>query len=88
LDARGARAIARLTKREVEVLLRDFDADPISALTVALRVILDRPGAEWPELVAAAQLSDTRAAALLTGEQRTLDGLAAELNELRTLDRG
>lgn len=36
--------------------------------------------------VAAAQFTDTRAAALLTGDQRTLDALAAELNDLRTLD--
>jgi hypothetical protein len=47
--------------------------------------VLVRPDAAWPELVAAAQLADTRAAALLVGEQRALDDLAAELNELRDL---
>ncbi len=68
-------------------MLREFDADPIGTLTIALRVVLERGDATWPELVAAAQLTDTRSVALLVGEHRALDELATELNELRTLDR-
>jgi hypothetical protein len=83
--ARGADAITRLTKRDVEALLTAYDADPVAALTVALRRLLDRDDASWPELVGAAPLTDTRRAALLVGEQRALDGLAAELNEARSL---
>jgi hypothetical protein len=47
--------------------------------------VLDRPDATWPELVAAAGFPDTRAAALLVGEEGALDRLAAELNEVRTV---
>ena len=63
-----------------------FDFDPIGALSTALRKVLDRPGAQWPELVAAAAFTDTRAAALLRGERRSLDELASELNELRSVE--
>ena len=52
---------------------------------MALRVVLGRPANTWPELVAAAGFDDTRRAALLIGEERALDTLAAELNEHRTL---
>ncbi|MCU1398642.1 MAG: hypothetical protein JWN62_1751 [Acidimicrobiales bacterium] len=67
-------------------MLAGYDVDPVPALTVALRIVLERADATWPELVRAAGFSDSRSAALLVGEQRTLDELAAELNELRTLD--
>ena len=82
---RGARHIGRLTKHAVEQLLEAYDLDPVGALTTALRVVLDRPGATWPELVAVLDVDDTRRAALLLGEERALDALAAELNERRTL---
>lgn len=82
---RGAGPVARLTKRRVEELLAGYDADPVGSLTVALRVVLEREGATWPELVAAGGFDDTRRAALLLGEERALDALATELNERRTL---
>ena len=68
------------------MLLGTYDQDPVAALTRALRSVLERPDGGWPELVGAAGFTDSRAAALLLGEQRALDDLAAELNELRTLD--
>lgn len=74
----------RLTKTAAVALLRDYDDDPITALSVALRLVLERDGT-WPELIAAAPITDTRRAALLAGEQGALDSLAAELNELRGL---
>jgi hypothetical protein len=61
-----------------------YDADPIGALTVALRIVLAMPDATWPELLAAAPLADSRRAALLVGEEGALDRLASELNELRS----
>ncbi len=88
MDARRANTIARLTKRDVETLLASYDADPIGALSAALRIVLQRPGAAWPELIEAARFSDTRTAALLLGEERAFDALAAELNELRKLATG
>ena len=66
-------------------MLAGYDDDSVAALTIALRTVLDQPAATWPELVAGAGFTDTRAAALLLGEERALDDLAAELNELRTL---
>ncbi|MEI7619263.1 MAG: hypothetical protein WCK14_11635 [Actinomycetota bacterium] len=75
-----------MSKRDVEALLARFDSDPIGALSAALRKVLDSPNAQWPELVAAAAFSDARSAALLLGEQRCLDQLARELNELRSLE--
>lgn len=58
----------------------------MAALTAALRVVLDRPDGTWAELIAAAGFTQTVTAALLVGEPVALDTLAAELNELRTLD--
>ena len=84
--AGGAHSIARLTKRDVETLLATYDDDAIASLTEAMRRILDRANGTWPELVGAAGFSDTRAAALLLGEQGALDELVRELNELRDLD--
>ena len=79
-------AIARLAKRHVESLLADYDDDPVAALTVALRIVLEQPDATWPELVARAGLPDTQCAALLVGEEGALDALTRTLNELRALD--
>lgn len=77
--------MARLRKRDVEILLATYDADPVAALTVALRRVLDRPGAAWPDLLAASGLPDDTVEALRTGRPAALDDLATTLNELRTL---
>lgn len=79
-------ASRRLTKAEVVALLESYDAGPIPALTAALASLLDRPGEQWPALVAAAPFSPARRAALLREEPDALDALAAELNEVRRLD--
>ena len=75
--------MTRLKKAHVEALLRDYDSDPIGALTTALRVALDQPGGDWPTLLAAAPLPSTRRNRLRAGDQAALDELAAELNEAR-----
>jgi hypothetical protein len=75
----------RLTKRHVEVLLRDYDSDPVGALTVALRIVLRLPQAGWDELVGATGLGADRRRALVAGETAALDELLAELNERRDL---
>ena len=81
---RGA-LIAALTKAQVERLLADYDADPIGALTTALRRVLHLPHATWAELLAAAPIDAGRRALLLSGDQTSLDRLVAELNERRGL---
>jgi hypothetical protein len=73
----------RLSKRDVETLLRDYDQDPVAALTVALRVVLRLPDAAWEELVDACDLSDDRRRALAARDVDALDRLAMDLNEER-----
>ncbi|HZX53949.1 MAG TPA: hypothetical protein VFE86_04675 [Ilumatobacteraceae bacterium] len=85
MEDRGT-LIVRLKKADVERLLNDYDAGPIAALTTALRITLAMPERTWESLLAAAPLEPERRQRLLDGEQSTLDGLAAELNERRCLD--
>lgn len=79
-------AIARLKKVHAERLLAGYDADPIAALTSAMRVVLEMPDAEWPALLAAAPIDDDRRRRLLAADETTLDQLVAELNERRSFD--
>jgi hypothetical protein len=82
---RGTIAIARLKKVHAERLLAAYDANPVDALTDALRIALDMPGASWAQLVAAAPIDGERRRLLLDGDEHTLDTLAVELNERRGL---
>lgn len=76
-----------LRKRDVEALLAGYDDDPVGALTIALRRVLDRPDdASFAELVALAGFDEPRRLALLANDVGALDALAAELNERRRLD--
>ena len=68
-------------------MLAHYDTDPVSALTAALRLVLEMPSANWPELIGAAGFSDSRAASLIVADEIALDTLASELNELRALER-
>jgi len=74
-----------LKKRHVECLLADYDADPVSALTAALRITLEMPDATWPMLVAAAPIDAARRRSLLSADESRLDQLVAELNEFRCI---
>ncbi|MFM2182525.1 MAG: hypothetical protein RJB61_819 [Actinomycetota bacterium] len=80
--------MARLRKSDVEALLDRYDADPVRALTTAMRRVLDQPEAQWPHLLDASGLPAERVALLRAGDQRALDELAAELNEHRSLPPG
>ncbi len=71
----------RLRKRDVETLWSTYDADPRAALATALRLVRERHGASFDELVA--DLPD--AAALRSGTPEALDALAGRLAEHRTL---
>ena len=75
----------RLTKRDVEMLLKAYDHDPVGALTTSLRIVLGRPDDDFDELIAHAGLADQRRRRLLQRHSDALDELAAELNERRTL---
>lgn len=66
-------------------MLAGYDDDPVEALSVALRRVLDLPDATWPQLLAAAALAPARRGELLRQREAALDALARELNEERTL---
>ncbi|MCB0955593.1 MAG: hypothetical protein R2694_18940 [Ilumatobacteraceae bacterium] len=76
----------RLNKFDAERLMDAYDADPVAALTAALRVLLDRPHDDWTQLVKAAGFTCARRILLQGADPVALDELAAELNELRALD--
>lgn len=83
----AAERLARaLGKADVERLMNGYDEDPIGALTAALRIVTGRPHASWETFVAL--LPDGERLASL--ETASLDRLAAEMNETRTvrLDHG
>jgi hypothetical protein len=85
----GTPAIARLTKRDAELLFGGYDADPVTALTVALAKVLDQdPSVGFADLVHAAPLPDSLRAGLLAGQAEALDELARRLNEDRDLASG
>lgn len=75
-----------MKKAAAESLLADYDADPIAALTAALRIALDMPGAGWATLLAAAPIEATRRRLLLDADETSLDQLARELNERRGIE--
>lgn len=75
--------MARLRKADAEALLAGYDADPVAALTLALRRVLEQPCGSWEELVAV--LPVERRTSLLARDPVALDRLAADLNELREL---
>ncbi|MEA3185145.1 MAG: hypothetical protein QOJ74_1622 [Ilumatobacteraceae bacterium] len=70
----------------MEDLLGNYDADPIAALSVALRIVLDMADADWQSLLAATPFDAARRGLLLDGHQASLDDLAKELNEHRGLE--
>jgi hypothetical protein len=75
----------RLSKRQVEMLLRDYDRDPVGALARALRIVLRLPHAGWQQLVDATRLDADRRRALAAEEITALDDLLRQLNEQREL---
>lgn len=79
--------MTRLSKANVEALLATYDAEPITALTAALRVALDAPSLEWAQLLQLADFPADRRRRLRAGHPDALDRLAADLNELREVAR-
>jgi hypothetical protein len=88
---RGANTIARLTKRDVEHLLDDYDSDPVAALTRALARVHDDDDAAargidaFDDLVQRSEFEANTTTALLARDIRAMDDLARYLNERRGL---
>lgn len=70
-----------LRKSEVEKMMDLYDRDPIAALTNALRITTGRTHASWETLIESLPERD----ALTIGNVHSLDRLATELNETRTV---
>lgn len=77
----AGRSARSLGKADAERLMNEYDEDPVGALTTALRIVTGRPYASWETLVA--MLPDR--ARLASLETSSLDRLAAEMNETRTI---
>jgi len=75
--------VSRLNKFDAEALLAEYDADPVGALTAALRVALDMPDGDWTTMLKQAGFSCARRIRLQANDPAALDELVAELNELR-----
>ena len=76
--------MSRLKKADVERLMNGYDADPVGALTAALRIALDQPEGEWTAMVKAAGFNCAQRIRLQGHDPAALDELLTHLNELRT----
>ena len=74
-----------LTKRDVEDLMNSYDINPQQALIQALRIVTGMPNASWRSLVAQASPDLEHRELLYGADQSSLDKLAQQLNERRTL---
>jgi hypothetical protein len=77
--------VTTLRKSDVETLLAAYDADPVAALTTALRINLDEPELDWTALVKKAGFDCARRIRLQAADPTALDELLVDLNELRTV---
>jgi hypothetical protein len=82
---KAARLARALTKRDAEDLMNSYDANPLQALTRALRIVTGMPDASWKTLVGHASPDPTHRELLYGADQSSLDKLAQLLNERRTL---
>lgn len=78
--------LGTLSDLDVERLRQDYPADPVAALTNALRAVLGMPDSEMAALTKAADFTCDRRIRLSALDQTTLDEVAAGLGRLRTLD--
>jgi hypothetical protein len=81
----AARLARSLKKHEAESLMALYDSNPVDALSDALRVVTGHHSATWEHLVGL--LGQHLHEGLLAADTATLDLLAAELNETRTVSR-
>jgi hypothetical protein len=77
--------VTNLKKRDVERMHVAYERNPEAALTSALRLVLDRPDLDFTALVKLAGFTCDRRIRLQAKDQRALDELFTELNELRGL---
>ncbi len=76
----------QLNKNDVETLLRNYDTNPVLALTTALQIVLGLPFGSWSDLILAMPIANSRQHHLIAHDPHHLDQLVKELNELRGLN--
>lgn len=74
-----------LTKRDVEDLMNNYDDNSQQALVHALRIVTGMPNARWQSLVAQVSPDLEHRQLLYGADQSSLDKLAQQLNERRTV---
>lgn len=74
-----------LTKHDAEHLMNSYDDNPQQALVRALRIATGMPNASWKTLVSHASPDPDQRELLYGADQSSLDKLAQQLNERRTL---
>jgi hypothetical protein len=82
---KAAHLARALTKRDAEELMNSYDANPLQALTHALRIVTGMPNASWNSLIAQVSTDLKQRKLLYAFDQQCLDQLAQGLNESRTL---
>ena len=76
--------MSRLKKLDVVQMMERYDHDPVTALTEALRIVLDEPEGEWTAMVKTAGFSCAQRIRLQGHDPAAMDELLTYLNELRT----
>jgi hypothetical protein len=79
--------MSSLTKRDVEALLRDYDADPVAALLSALSKVWRVSELTWNDAVDQLQVDEVTRAKLRGQSVDALDDLAKQLVENRGLQQ-
>lgn len=78
-------AMRKLSKREVEALLAEYDKDPASALLAALQILIPERPDNWEEAVNSLPLDDATKRQLRDRSLAALDSLVKQLVETRSL---
>ena len=81
----SAQLARALTKRDVEDLMSNYDDDPQQALARAIRIVTGMPNASWKTLIDLSITDEQQSKLLQKLDQQSLDQLAQQLNERRTL---
>jgi len=75
----------KLSKRDIEALLGQYDNDPVDALHTALRILIPMCPDDWNTTVALLSVSEEQKTALCAGKIEALDSLVKQLVETRGL---
>ena len=78
-------AMRKLSKRDVEALLGEYDHNPVGALHAALRVLIPDCPSNWQQTVELLSVSDEMKNNLRNQKIEALDSLAKQLVETRGL---